>query len=197
METIKCQLNSIISTPGAKAATGDISNMYLESLLSDAEFVHFNLSLIPKPFIEAYNLQKLSTPGGHVYAKVNKAWYGLKQAGKIAHDDLVKRLAANGYIKAPLIEGFFKHRTSDISFTLVVDNFLIKYHKPEDLQHLQSTIQQHYKFKMDLQANQYVGINLKWDYINRTVRLSMDGYVKQALLEFEHMAPKSPVHAPS
>jgi len=41
METIKCQLNSIISTKGAKAATGDISNMYLGSDLPEPEYVRF------------------------------------------------------------------------------------------------------------------------------------------------------------
>ena len=41
METIKCHWNSVLSTPNAKYATGDISNMYLMSLLPDAEFVRF------------------------------------------------------------------------------------------------------------------------------------------------------------
>ena len=197
METIKCQLNSIVSTPNAKVATGDISNMYLGSDLPEAEYVRFKMFLIPSAFIEAYNLQQLATPDGYVYARVNKAWYGLKQAGKIAHDDLVQRLAAGGYKKAALVEGYFYHETRSISFTLVVDDFLIKYVKDEDLAHLRATIDAHYTFKVDEEAKQYVGIHLKWDYGKRTVRLSMDGYVKQALLEFEHEAPKTPYHAPS
>ena len=48
-----------------------------------------------------------------------------------------------------------------------------------------------------MEAKQYVGINLKWDYDKRTVRLSMDGYIKQALLELEHVVPALPQHAPS
>lgn len=39
METFKILLNSTISTEGAKMVTGDISNMYLESFLKDAEYV--------------------------------------------------------------------------------------------------------------------------------------------------------------
>lgn len=107
METIKCQLNSIISTKDAKAATGDISIMYLGSDLLEPEYVRFRMSLIPNAFIDAYNLGELATPEGYVYACVNKAWYGLKQAGKIAHDDIVERLAEAGYKKAPLVEGCF------------------------------------------------------------------------------------------
>ena len=197
METIKCQLNNIISTKGAKCATADISNMYLGSDLPEAEYVRFRLNLIPGAFIQAYKLNELATPNGFVYARVNKAWYGLKQAGKIAHDDLVQRLAEAGYKKAALVEGYFKHETRDIDFTLVVDDFLIRYQNKEDLEHLQQAIGKYYKLKVDLEAKQYVGINLKWDYDKRTVRLSMDGYVKQALLELEHSAPKKPHHAPS
>ena len=33
-----------------------------------------------------------------VYAKVNKGMYGLPQAGKLAHDDLVAYLATSGYL---------------------------------------------------------------------------------------------------
>ena len=197
METIKCHLNSIISTPGAKAATGDISNMYLESFLPDPEFVRFRLELIPADIIATYNLKALATKNGFVYARVNKAWYGLKQAGKIAHDDLVARLASAGYQKAPLLEGYFAHETRDISFTLVVDDFLIKYTKDEDLEHLNDAIRRDYKFKVNEEAKQYVGIHLNWDYENRTVRLSMDGYVEQALLELEHEPATTPYYAPS
>jgi hypothetical protein len=108
----------------------------------------------------------------------------------------VERLDEAGY-KKTMVEGYFKHETRDISFTLVVDDFLIKYVKDEDLEHLNAAIRKYYTFKVDTEAKQYVGINLKWDYAKRTVRLSMDGYVKQALLEFEHAAPSVPYHAPS
>ena len=197
METIKCQLNNIVSTKGAKAACGDISNMYLGSDLPEAEYVRFLLSLIPEEIIIAYNLRDMATSDGYVYAQVNKAWYGLKQAGKIAHDDLVQRLSEAGYTKAPLVEGYFRHETRQIDFTLVVDDFLIKYTKDEDLQHLRDAINKYYKFKVDLEAKQYVGIHLNWDYINRTVRLSMEGYIEQALLELEHTQPTKPHYAPS
>ena len=197
METIKCQLNSIISTPNAKAATADISNMYLASDLPEAEYVRFRMELIPEAIKEAYHLRSLATPNGFIYARVNKAWYGLKQAGKIAHDDLVQRLSDSGYKKADLVEGYFAHETRDINFTLVVDDFLIKYTKDEDLQHLRDAIGQHYTLKVDTDAKQYVGINLEWDYEGRTVVLSMDGYVTQALKELEHVAPRTPYYGPS
>lgn len=70
------------------------------------------------------------------YDAVNKAWYGLKQGGKIAHDDLVEHLKKYGYVRSGTTNGLFKHITRQISFTLVVDDFGIKYEKKEDNDHL-------------------------------------------------------------
>jgi hypothetical protein len=42
----------------------------------------------------------------------------------------------------------------------------------------------------------YYGITLKWDYTNRTVDLSMPGYVARALQRFQHPQPTKPEHAP-
>jgi hypothetical protein len=37
---------------------------------------------------------------------------------------------------------------------------------------------------------------LDWDYKNRTVDLSMPGYIKAALHKYQHAAPTRPEHAP-
>ena len=60
METIKLQLNDIVSTPGAKAATGDTSNMCLASLLPESEHVRFKLDLIPQATQECCELENKS-----------------------------------------------------------------------------------------------------------------------------------------
>ena len=106
METVKCQLNDIISDPTAKAATMDISNMNLESNLPEAECVRFRIDSIPEAIVIACGLKGLATKNRCVHARVNKEWCGLEQAGKIAHDDLVKRLDAGGCERTP-IKGHF------------------------------------------------------------------------------------------
>ena len=80
-----------MSTNNDHYCTGDISNMYLMSDLVDSEYVKFRYNLIPQRIIDHYKLDTI-VDNGFVYAKINKAWYGLKQSGKIAHDDLVKNL---------------------------------------------------------------------------------------------------------
>jgi hypothetical protein len=42
-----------------------------------------------------------------------------------------------------------------------------------------------------------VGIYLNWDYKNRTVKLTMPDYVKNALHQFRHTQPKQQVYSPS
>ena len=196
METFKILLNSTISTKGAKMVMGDISNMYLESFLKDAEYVRFKVDQIPPNIIKHYKLEGMIR-NGFVYAKINRAWYGLKQSGKIAHDDLVDHLKTAGYHKTAT-EGLFKHETRNIAFTLVVDDFAIKYTNKEDAEHLISCIQAKYKkFKVDWDAKQYIGINLKWDHQEHTVELSMDGYVEQALQELGHQPPRQHHKGPS
>ena len=136
---------------------------------------------------------------GYVYAKIKKAWYGLKQSGKIAHDDLVLHLASFGYHKVPFTEGLFKHETKDIAFTLVVDDFAIKYTSKADADHLIACMRAKYPFKVDWDAKQYIGIDLEFEYTtgNRHVILSMKGYVKQALTEFKHIHPTQHYYGPS
>ncbi len=36
----------------------------------------------------------------------------------------------------------------------------------------------------------YCGITLKWDYVGRTVDISMPGYIKMKLQEYKHIMPK-------
>ena len=106
--------------PRAKCATGDTSNNYLNSDLPKVEYIWFRMDLIPGAFVCRYNLYTMIAPDGFIYTRMNKMWYGLKQAGRIAHDDMVQHLAADRkYIIADLIKGCFCHKTHNIDFTLV------------------------------------------------------------------------------
>ena len=72
-------------------------------------------------------------------------------------------------------------------FTLVVDDFGVRYTNKADVEHLLNALKEiGYKFSVDWEGTQYVGLNLEWDYDARTVTLSMPGYVERALLGFSH-----------
>ena len=80
--------------------------MYLMSMLPESEYVRFRVDMIPQRIFDHYNLHD-KVHDGYVYACINKAWYGLKQARKIAHDDLVEHPCKHRYVKAGHTNGLF------------------------------------------------------------------------------------------
>jgi hypothetical protein len=57
-------------------------------------------------------------------------------------------------------------------------------------------IKMNYNISSDWKGSAYCGLTLEWDYKNRTVDLSMPGYIKAALNKYQHAAPTRPEHAP-
>ena len=123
-------------------------------------------------------------------------FYGLKQSGRIAHDELVTHLLPYGYKPSKRTPGLWKHETKPISFILCVDDFGIRYIGENNLQHLQQALKDKYDITQDDTGILYYGLNLKWDYNTRKVELSMLNYVKEALHKFQHPKLTRTQHAP-
>jgi hypothetical protein len=71
--------------------------------------------------------------------------------------------------------GSLETYTRPISFTLVVDDFGVKYVSKEHVDHLIWCIKQKYQLTGDWTGNLYCGIKLNWDYDARTLDISMLG----------------------
>ena len=83
-----------------------------------------------------------------------------------------------------------------ITFTLVVDEFGVKYVGKEHAQHLIVALQSLYpKISVDWSGLLYCGLTLRWDYLARTVDLSMPGYIQNMLKKFNHNI-KNPPYTP-
>ena len=93
----------------------------------------------------------------------------------------------HGYIQAKNTNGLFVHDLWDISFTLVVKEFGIKYTNKDDVNHLISVMRGKYKFNVNFDAKQYIEIHLKWNYVEQNVRCSMKEYFIQALEELKQI----------
>ena len=89
-----------------------------------------------------------------------------------------------------MVPGLWKHDTRPIQFTLVVDNFGVKYVGKKHVHHLQRVLKQHYEIKRDWPGQRYIGITLLWDYHRLQVHLSMPGYTTNALKLFQHKLSK-------
>jgi hypothetical protein len=186
IETIKLFINSVLSTPGARLGTIDISNFYIQNYLKDYQYMRFHISMIPQQIIDEYNLTDIMEADGWCYVEIRKAMYGLKESGFIANQELKVVLAKQGYIPSKFTPGYSHTKLEEIVFSLVVDDFGVKYENKEDMDHLVKTLGDQYPIKVEIKAEFYLGITIKWDYENRTAKLSMPGYVKEALLEFQH-----------
>lgn len=196
LPTAKLIINSTISTPGAKFMGIDIKDFYLNNPMDRYEYMRVPIHCIPQRIIDQYNLEPL-IQNGAVYVEIRKGMYGLPQAGRIASDNLIPVLRKNGYHQSELTPGLFKHESRPVAFCLVVDDFGVKYVGREHAEHLAHILQEAgYTITMDWEGKTFCGINLDWDYENRTVDLSMPGYVDKALQRFEHPPTTKPEHAP-
>jgi hypothetical protein len=83
-----------------------------------------------------------------------------------------------------------------ITFTLVVDNFGVKYVRKEHADHLIWCIKQKYELTKDWAGNLYCGIKLSWDYGTQTLDISMPGYIQKMLMKHKHRMPTKPQHCP-
>jgi hypothetical protein len=155
-----------------------------------------NLASLPQETIKKYDLNELAQDG-KVYIEIQKGMYGLPQAGILANELLQRNLAKDGYRPTTHTHGLCTHDTRPISFSLVVDDFGVKYVGREHAEHLLACIKKNYNISSDWNGTAYCGLTLDWNYQDRTVDLSMPGYIKAALRKYQHPAPARPEHVQS
>ena len=129
--------------------TIDIKDFYLMTPMERYEYFKMKIDLIPEDIIEEYNLQNKVDDRGYVHCEVRRGMYDLPQAGLIAQEQLIKRLKKAGYFQSESSPGFWKHEWRPISFTLVIDDFGVKYVGKENADHLISVLQGDYEINID------------------------------------------------
>ena len=137
----------------------DIGNFYIQKDLEDFQYIRFAMDQIPQETIDEYNLEEIVHTDGYCYAEIRKAMYGLREAGYIANVKLERVLGLAGYVPSKYTPGLFTHKTRDIAFSLVVDDFGVRYTKREDAEHLLKTIQDRYPVKAEWNPTFYLGVH--------------------------------------
>jgi hypothetical protein len=127
---------------------------------------------------------------GYIHLEMRQAVWGLPQAGILANKRLQRKLAPFGYFESTNTPGLWYHESCPITFTLVVDDFGVKYENKDNVDHLIASIKKDYMLTKDWMGNLYCGIQLDWDYAGRTVDISMPGYIKKKLQEYGHIIPR-------
>ncbi|KAL7543533.1 hypothetical protein ACHAWF_007410 [Thalassiosira exigua] len=110
--------------------------------------------------------------------------YGPSQAGALANKALRKYLAPFGYYECAHTPGLWCHATRPIQFTLVIDDFGVKFKGKEHVYHLIQCLQK--------------SIKLKWNYENGNcwVQFSVPGYIERLLRRFGHQKAKKQPNSP-
>ncbi len=169
---------------------------YLNTPMKQPEYMHLKMTDIPEEIIEQYKLREIATPDGYVYTEITKGMYGLPQAGIIAQELLEERLGKHSYFQSKIIPGLLTHLTRPILFSLVVDDFAVKYAKREDVEHLMTALKKDYTATEDWTGTKYLGLTIEWEYEKGQVHLWILGYVSKALLRFNHKNPEKIQNSP-
>ena len=77
--------------------------------------------------------------------------------------------------------------TVEKKLSLVVDNFCVQYCSTEDADNCFSALRDKYLITVNMVATVYIRIKLEWDYMHRTITLSIPGYVRKVLHRFQNI----------
>ena len=77
---------------------------------------------------------------------MKKGMYGLPQSAILAQELLEKRLNDEGYHQSEFTPGLWTHEWRPICFTLVVDDFGVKYVGEQHTEYLVSIFDKHYDY---------------------------------------------------
>jgi hypothetical protein len=188
LTTSKLMWNSVLSTEGAKYMCLDIKNVFLTAPLDRFEYMKMPITLFPNRTIKQYNLLE-HVKYGFIYLEMQRAVWGLSQAGILANKLLQKRLLPHGYYECNNTPGIWKHKTRPIAFTFVVNDFGVKYIGKEHVGHLIWCIKQKYNLVGDWTSDLYYRIKLNWDYDARMLDILMPGYNQKVPQKYKHRMP--------
>ena len=174
----------------------DIKDFYYGTAMAQYECIKLALACISDEIINQYSLRALSSCVW-VYLEIRKGIPSLKQADRITNDQLKAHLANFGFTPVPRTPALWKHNTNPIIFSLVVDNFGVKYIGKENANHLIQSLQKVYTISIDCTGSLFCGLTIKWDYSAHTCKIFMIKYLQADLHKFQHPAPKRPHHSPN
>ena len=80
--------------------------------------------------------RKLVDNSGCVHTEVRGVMHGLPHIGRLANEDLRSHSCQCGHEPVQCTPGLWKHENNGISFTLVVDDFGVKFNTIKSLTHL-------------------------------------------------------------
>ena len=152
------------------------------------EYIKISIDILLEEIIKEYKLMNIAN-NGYIYCEIWKGIYGLPQTGILADKKLSRKLEPKGYSPCKHTPGLWRHNWRPIKFSLVVDDFGVRYIGKQNADHLLNAIQEHYQVSTYWEGQRYCGISIKWNNQKQVVDLSMPGYIQATLHRFQHNPP--------
>jgi hypothetical protein len=195
LETVKVLLNAVVSE-NSNWMTIDIKDFYLGTPMEREEYMWIDRAQLTDTILTQY-ADSIHFANNRAMVKIVKGIYGLPHAGKIAQERLIALLYEHGFNQSTNTACLFTHASKNIAFTLVVDDFGVKYKHDSDAEYLLSTLRKLYDVTTDTEGSRYLGMHIKRDRLAGTLSLSMPGYVSQALDRLHVIKGDKPTVSPS
>ena len=193
---IENTVEQCVSTKNAKYMCLDIKMFYLCTPMSCFEYMKMLITIFLQHVKEEYNLLE-NVYKGCVWIEIRRSIYGLPQSGKLANEYLRMKIAPHGYFDVKHTPGLWTHISCPIQFTLVVDDFGVKYTRQKDTKHLLGVLEKESTAVSKYwEGALYCGITLEWNYEGSWLEISMPGYIKKVLQKYKHETPPRPQHSP-
>jgi len=164
--------------------------------MTNNEYMRIHNRYFIGPIREKYNIDKLTVTDGFIYCRIKKGMYGLRQAARLAHDDLKSHLAKYGYTPDPIAPNIWKHSTRQTKFCLCVDDFGVQYFNESDANHLITSLKDKYEITIDRTGRNFCGLRLDWNYSHGYVDISMPDFVRKTFDKLNYKCNKKRQLAP-
>jgi hypothetical protein len=175
LPTVNALFHSIFSTH-SHLATIDIVDYYLGAILPSPESVRIDVSSISLPPLTKLGLLPVlrHSPNNKpffIFCDVLKTVPGLlPQSRLLSQLRLVSLLTQHGYSETSTPMLFRHHTHSSTAFSLTVDDFLVRYSYPSELDHLVSCLSTLYELKVYRDSPRNLGYTIDYSPSSSTTR---------------------------
>ena len=176
MPFVKLLLQAAMSE-NVKVLTMDAQDSYLNTPLTCPEFLRIPLKFIPPCVLDKHHLRQFIS-GSSVLFSVHRGKYGLPKSSFLAQLQLVTHLRLHSYHQTAT-PCLLRH-ISNGAFTLVIDDFLVKYPDKPSADHLHRTLSMLYETKIDWSTSKYIGFTL-----------SVHGQLEKRRSQFSYCHPQA------
>ena len=157
--------------------------------MTHPEYMRIHSEYFMKDIHNKYGIDNIISHDVYVYCRIKRGMYGLKQAERLAYDALLISLKKHGYAPDKYSPNIWVYETRDTKCCLCVDDFGVKYTSKADVQYLINALQENYDITIDWSGQAFYSLDLKLNYVQGYVDISMRNFVIKTLQKLQHAFP--------